>query len=177
MFYYTCGNPRVCNNQLKQHEESALYNRILVPLDGSKLAECVLPHVKEIASGCRIASVTLISAVDEVHLPTRGGIALSADALKQIEKTSENEAAGYLNGIKKDLEGAGLNVEICVVKGKAAEVIARYATDNNFDMIVIATHGRSGISRWVWGNVADKLLRSACVPVFMIRAPGCVPGI
>ena len=43
--------------------------------------------------------------------------------------------------------------------------------------LVIATHGRSGVSRWVWGSVADRILRSACVPVLMVRAPGCVPGI
>jgi nucleotide-binding universal stress UspA family protein len=42
---------------------------------------------------------------------------------------------------------------------------------------VIATHGRSGISKWVWGGVADRILRSSCVPVLMVRAPGCVPGI
>jgi len=45
------------------------------------------------------------------------------------------------------------------------------------DLIVIATHGRSGVSRWVWGSVADRILRSACVPVLMVRAPGCFPGI
>jgi nucleotide-binding universal stress UspA family protein len=45
------------------------------------------------------------------------------------------------------------------------------------DLIIIATHGRSGVSRWVWGSVADRILRSSCVPVLMVRAPGCVPGI
>ena len=48
---------------------------------------------------------------------------------------------------------------------------------NEVDLIAISTHGRSGISRWVWGSVADRVLRSACVPVLMVRAPGCVPGV
>jgi nucleotide-binding universal stress UspA family protein len=61
--------------------------------------------------------------------------------------------------------------------GKVAESIADYATKNGVDLIIIATHGRSGVSRWVWGSVADRVLRSACVPVLMVRAPGCVPGI
>ena len=56
-------------------------------------------------------------------------------------------------------------------------MIAEYATKNEIDLIVIATHGRSGVSRWVWGSVADRILRSACVPVMMVRAPGCVPGV
>jgi nucleotide-binding universal stress UspA family protein len=46
--------------------------------------------------------------------------------------------------------------------------------NNDFDLIIIATHGRSGVSRWVWGSVAERILRSACVPVLMVRAPGCV---
>ena len=55
--------------------------------------------------------------------------------------------------------------------------LADYATKNQVDLIVIATHGRSGVSKWVWGSVADRTLRSACIPVLMVRAPGCVAGI
>jgi nucleotide-binding universal stress UspA family protein len=58
-----------------------------------------------------------------------------------------------------------------------AESIAEYAEKNSADIILIASHGRSGISRWVMGSVADRILRSARVPVMMIRAPGCLPGI
>jgi nucleotide-binding universal stress UspA family protein len=55
--------------------------------------------------------------------------------------------------------------------------IADYAEKHGLDLIMIATHGRSGISRWVYGSVADRVLCSACVPVLMVRAPGCTPGI
>ena len=58
-----------------------------------------------------------------------------------------------------------------------AEDVANYASKTGADLIVIATHGRSGPSRWVWGSIADRILRSSCVPVLMVRAPGCVPGI
>ncbi len=64
-----------------------------------------------------------------------------------------------------------------ILHGRAAETLAEYASRNGIDLIVMATHGRSGVSRWVWGGVADRILRSACVPVLMVRAPGCVPGI
>ena len=73
------------------------------------------------------------------------------------------------------LQGAALNYE--VLEGKVAETLAHWAEQNGVDLIVIASHGRSGVSRWVMGSVADRVLRSACVPVLMIRAPGCVPGI
>jgi nucleotide-binding universal stress UspA family protein len=64
-----------------------------------------------------------------------------------------------------------------VLEGKVPDTLAHWAEKNGVDLIVIASHGRSGVSRWVMGSVADRVLRSACVPVLMIRAPGCVPGI
>jgi nucleotide-binding universal stress UspA family protein len=71
--------------------------------------------------------------------------------------------------------GAKLQTE--VMMGKPADSLAEYAEKNGVDLIVIATHGRSGVSRWVFGSVADRVMRSACVPVLMVRAPGCMPGI
>ncbi|MFC2044869.1 universal stress protein, partial [Chloroflexota bacterium] len=64
-----------------------------------------------------------------------------------------------------------------LVGGQAADVIADYVTKEKADLVIIATHGRSGISRWVFGSTADRILRSACVPVLMVRAQGCVPGM
>ena len=61
--------------------------------------------------------------------------------------------------------------------GKAADMLADYVKGSDADLVVIASHGRSGISRWVYGSVADRLLRAACVPVLMVRAPGCIAGI
>ena len=61
--------------------------------------------------------------------------------------------------------------------GKAAESLTEYTEKNGVDLIIMATHGRSGVSRWVWGSIADKVMRSSCVPVLLIRARGCVSGI
>ena len=83
----------------------------------------------------------------------------------------------YLNDLVNKLTFDGATLHIEVLHGQAAESIAEYSEKNDIDLIVIATHGRSGVSRWVWGSVADKILRSACVPVLMVKAPGCVPGI
>ena len=71
----------------------------------------------------------------------------------------------------------GVKVQTQVLMGKVDHGLADYATQNGVDLIILATHGRSGISRWVWGSIADRILHSACVPVLMVRAPGCVPGI
>ncbi len=86
-------------------------------------------------------------------------------------------AERYLNQLASQLDYGKVNIETKVLVGNPAEELAGFAKKSKADLIVIATHRRSGISRWVWGSVADRLLRSACVPVLMVRAPGCEPGI
>ena len=162
-----------------------MYSKILVPLDGSELAECVLPHVESIAKGCSVPNVVFVRVVEPAHLPVAaefaGGGSFSEEDAAKARKTQDEqntaEAKQYLNDIRKrnTYDGATLKAE--VIMGKPADSIADYAEKHEFDLIVIATHGRSGISRWVYGSVADKILRSACVPVLMVRAPGCFPGI
>ena len=79
--------------------------------------------------------------------------------------------------IAKELEAKGSKVRTEVRFWPPAEAISSYAEHNDADIIVMSSHGRSGVSRWAHGSVADKVLRSSCVPVLMVRAPGCVPGI
>ncbi|OGO06013.1 MAG: hypothetical protein A2Y60_05020 [Chloroflexi bacterium RBG_13_54_9] len=64
-----------------------------------------------------------------------------------------------------------------VLMGNPPEEIASYAEESGVDLIVMASHGRSGPSRWAYGSVAEKVFRSSCVPVMMVRAPGCFPGL
>ncbi len=157
-----------------------MYKSILVPLDGSELAECVLPHVESIAKGCTAEAVTFVRVVEPVQIPYAGdeGYTISAKDLERIEAESKAAAKNYLSQLMGKVKYDAINVQAKVLEGgRAADMIADYATKNGVDLIIIATHGRSGISRWVWGSVADKILRSACVPVLMVRAPGCVPGI
>ncbi len=153
-----------------------MYQKILVPLDGSELAECVLPHVESIAKGCGVREVILVRVAEPFNLPS-GYAYLSPEQIKEIDTENEVIAKDYLNQMVSQVKLDGVKVQTQVIIGKAADSLADYATKNGFDLIVIATHGRSGISRWAWGSVADRVLRSACVPVLMIRAPGCVPGI
>ena len=87
------------------------------------------------------------------------------------------DAQNYLKEIVSRTKYDGARVESAILYGRVADTLADFATKNQIDLIIIATHGRSGVSRWVWGSVADRILRSSCVPVLMVRAPGCVPGI
>ena len=158
-----------------------MYNKIMVPLDGSDLAECVMPHVEAITTGCKITNVVFVRVVNPIHLPVsvpaKGDFGFSENERHELEEQHKQTADTYLKQIVENtrLEGAVLGYEVLV--GKVADTLAHWAEKNGVDLIVIASHGRSGVSRWVMGSVADRVLRSACVPVLMIRAPGCVAGI
>ena len=158
-----------------------MYNKIMVPLDGSELAECILPHLETITRGCQIATIVLVRVLDpglppETY-PASGEFGWYRTDWGQLKAHRRTVAKDYLKEMCSRLNYNWAKLESEVLEGKVAETLADYATDNEIDLILIASHGRSGISRWVMGSVADRLLRSTCVPILMIRAPGCVPGI
>ncbi len=154
-----------------------MYQHIMVPLDGSELAECVFPHLEVVARGCNVEKVTLVRVVEPLHL--RGGVEthIPPEERQRLEADAINIAKSYLERVVEHLEQRRLTVESGVLYGKVVDELADYANKNEVDLIIISTHGHSGISRWVWGNTADRILRAVCAPVFMVRAPGCVPGI
>lgn len=154
-----------------------MYQKILVPMDGSELAECVLPHLQAIAKGCNVPNVTLARVVEPFRTIATGEYTFSEEDIKRIDSESKAAAKKYLDQIAGQLKKDGISAKTEVLTGRAGDTLAEYAARIDADLIVIATHGRSGVSKWVWGSVADKLLRSACVPILMVRAPGCIPGI
>jgi nucleotide-binding universal stress UspA family protein len=153
-----------------------MYQKILVPLDGSALAECVLPHLDVLARGCQVKNIVFARVVEPIHMPT-GDYAMDPEQIKKFETEHKLAAEAYLKALAAKTSYAGVSLKTEVLYGMPAEVLAQYAAKNQVDLILIATHGRSGPSRWVWGSVADRILRSSCTPVLMVRAPGCVPGI
>jgi nucleotide-binding universal stress UspA family protein len=157
-----------------------MYKKILVPLDGSKLAECALPHVEKLAEGCDTEEVILVSVTERVKgyraLEDPGqprGQRLIPEAFGKKEK----QAQRYLDRIAKTMAAKGINVSTEVLLWEPAGAIIGYAKQYGCDLIVMASHGRSGPSRWAHGSVTDKVLRASPIPVLMIRAPGCVPSI
>ncbi len=158
-----------------------MYGRILVPLDGSKLAECALPHAEALATVCSAEKVILVSVTERVQgyraiedhgQPVTQRERLVPEAVGKLQKQAEK----YLSKIAKGMEARGIKVDTDVLLGSPADEIILYANDPGADIIVISSHGRSGVSRWAYGSVADRIFRGSCVPVLMVRAPGCVPG-
>jgi len=157
-----------------------MYRRIMVPLDGSKLAECALPHAEEIAKGCNAEAIILVSVTERVpgYRPVKDySQPLGEQLVTQAVGKKERQAQNYLRRIAKRLEAKGIKVLTDVLLGNPAQEISFYAEHPGCDLIVMSSHGRSGPSRWAHGSVADKVFRASCVPILMVRAPGCVPGI
>lgn len=155
-----------------------MYNKLMVPVDGSKLAECVLPHVEALAKGGQVKEIVFVRVFEPFNPTAMGGeFVPNEKEIARIDAESMAEAQSYLKQVADRMNLGGVTARGEVITGKVSETLADYAQKNRFDLIVIATHGRSGVSRWVWGSVADRILRSACVPVLMVRAPGCFPGI
>lgn len=162
-----------------------MYKKILVPLDGSELAECVLPHVETIMQGCGVKEIKFIRVVEPVTLPagslTDGGAAFTEldakDARDSLDARNESEAAKYLAGMVERYQKSGVKVESVLLKGRHAEELIDYVKESDADLVIIASHGRSGIGRWIYGSTTEKLLRSVCIPILMVRVPGCVVGM
>jgi nucleotide-binding universal stress UspA family protein len=150
---------------------------ILVPLDGSELAESVLPHVKALAGqkGTGSVDVTLLRVCEPPTIPSYYGPELSGVPLDwgkyaEQEIVKEKEKAGeYLAGLEKRFKGKGIKVNSEVISGKPDDEIVEYANKNRFGLIVMATHGRQGISRLVYGSVAANLLQGVASPLFVVK--------
>jgi len=150
-----------------------MYQKILVPLDGSKLAECVVEHVKSIATGCQVPTVVLLRVVKPIDvLPEFPDKAIVDDFL-DADKKAHDEAKNYLSEMSEKLKSEGIAVETDITDGLPAEQILRYAEERGFDLIVMSTHGRSGASRWFFGSVADRVVRQSLTPVLTVTPSGC----
>ncbi len=148
-----------------------MYKKIMVPLDGSVLAECVLPHVQAFIKGFNINDVILVRVL-EPATPSEQ-IGTGDTDLKNIQETKEQkkaEAKEYLSKIAEHIKHEGTSIHSEVLVGKVAETLVDYTDPSDIDLIIMASRGRTGITRWVMGSVADKVFRSTSVPVFMVRA-------
>ena len=175
-----------------------MYNKVVVPLDGSKLAEAALPHLEEIAKGCSIPEILLVSVTERIKgrirqdqvfeesssrsydtrppvvINMQGGLLFSTHstgiqeiplAMGKMAKT----AYDYLCKIAKQLDERGFRNQINVLAGKPAEEIVRFVKDQGADLVIMASQGKGGLNRWDISNIADKVIKTANVPVLLVR--------
>ena len=156
-----------------------MYKKILVPLDGLKLAECALPHVEKLAKSGIAKEIVLLRVCESPSIIADYPEGKNKTWDKHVERMTTNaqqQCDLYIYDVEKSLKDKGFKVKAESCLGKPAEEIVDCANKNEVDLIVMASHGRSGVSRWAYGSVADKVLRSICVPVLLVKAPGCVVG-
>jgi len=154
-----------------------MYEKIMVPLDGSELAECVLPHLEGFIKGCHVSNVVFVRVVELPAVPHYGEVPIRPEMYEETESAMKSAAKDYLDQIKNRLKYEGTELHSEVLVGRVADSLADYTAKNDIELILIATHGRSGVTRWARGSIADKILRSSNVPVLMVRAPGTKGGI
>ena len=159
---------------------------ILVPLDGSALAEQALPYVRTLAPllGARVRLLNVIVDDQQESLMAEG-IAASYGVIDPLATQREREhrslatltqhAEGYLDSRAAQLRGQGIDVEMDVRCGPAADVIIEAAEGLDISLIAMATHGYSGLRRWALGSVTDRVVHAAPTPVFVVR--GAKPAL
>ena len=149
--------------------------KILIPLDSSKIGEAALPYVMELVSKLspRIkVELTLLQVVSLLtHYIVAGEAATPVFYTEKEMEQIQQQARDYLNTVGEGLRSKKVSVKVRVGIGNAAEEIIKAADEINVDLIAMSTHGRHGISRWAFGSVTDKVLRGGHKPVLLVRAP------
>jgi nucleotide-binding universal stress UspA family protein len=145
-------------------EVFTMYQKVLVPLDGSELAECVLPQVRNLARDGVVGEIILLNVVEVPSVWVAEGFDFIT--LKNNQMVAKQK---YLAGLQSQLKSEGMKVNVEVLEGETSHSIIEYTKENHVDLIVIATHGYKGIKRVMFGSVALKVLHDAHVPVLLIR--------
>ena len=173
---YIVAQPKLDNNSRSSKGVDVctiMYNKVLVPLDGSKFSEQALQHAKALVSGFTTNPIVILFWAIEALLPLESG--RSVEKYAEEEEKYEASAKEYLDKVAEDFQKDGITTETLLPKishGTAANEILNYAKENGVDIIVMTTHGRSGVARWAFGSVAEKVIRHAEVPVFVIPPHG-----
>jgi len=143
-----------------------MYSRILVSLDGSNAAEQALPYARFLAESLRLP-VELLAVIDSSGFGVLGSTNRSGFLSTMLEREI-GQSRNYLETISRTF--SGLSVKCAVKKGNPSEVIIDEAAVDKNTLITMATHGRSGLGRWLLGSVAEKVLRGSTNDVLLVRA-------
>ena len=142
-----------------------MYKKILVPLDGSPLAEAVLPHAEAIAK-FENGEIIILRVID---MPITEFLARDPLVADMIHKDAEKESEKYVHDKVAALEREHIKVNGMAKEGSVPDTILEVAEQTHADVIAMSTHGRTGMQRWLMGSVADKVVSHAHIPVMLIH--------
>ncbi len=155
-----------------------MYKKVLVPLDGSALAECTLSHVKNLFKDGSVGEVTLLNVVKlDLSWVVRGAQEYSKGIdINAIRERLFIASRKYLADIESRLVSEGIKVKTESMEGnRPADTITEYAQKKGMDMIIIGTHGYTGLKKLMLGSVAFGVLHQSHIPVLLIRPESCRP--
>jgi nucleotide-binding universal stress UspA family protein len=145
-----------------------MFKKILVPLDGSDMAEVALHAARELAEGFG-SEITVLQVLTPVS-PSYYGSNVDVTIVADIENSARVNANTYIHQTLALLEDRGLKAKAALEEGMSVpEVILTYAEKNQIDLIAMSTHGRSGLGRWLMGSVADRVVNTCNVPILLVR--------
>jgi nucleotide-binding universal stress UspA family protein len=152
--------------------EAKMYKKILVPLDGSELAGCVLDHVRALVKAGSAGEVTLFNVVKvDIRWAELYGQNFDINGMREALFAS---AMKYLAKIESQLNSEGIKVKTESLEANSpAYKITEYAQKNGMDLIIMGTHGYTGLKKMIMGSVASGVLNSSPVPVLLIRPESC----
>jgi len=142
-----------------------MYKKILVPLDGSELAETVLPHAEALAKSEGAEIILLRVAVTPNEALFSRNPALATNIIKEVEE----ETDAYMKAEVEKLKDEGVKVSGITRDGLVPDTILAVAEETHADVIAMSTHGRTGVKRWLLGSVAEKVVHHAHIPVMLIH--------
>lgn len=142
-----------------------MYKKILVPLDGSPVAEAVLPHAEALAKAENAELIILRVPV----IPASEYVALDPVVASTVRKDIRDEAATYVTKTVDTLKKDNIKVTGITKEGSVPDVILEVAEETQADMIAMSTHGLTGVKRWLMGSVADKIVHHTHIPVMLIH--------
>lgn len=145
-----------------------MFHKILVPLDGSPLSEGALAPALEVARRFEAQVVLFRTSVLPEHLMV-SPVPVSPATYAEIEQSILDTTRDYLDDMKARHLDAGVPIQTANASGEAAKEILDFAQAQGIDLIVMSTHGRSGFQRWLFGSVAEKVMRHAPCPVLAVR--------
>ncbi len=146
-----------------------MYKNILVPLDGSDRAEAILPHVIDMAQ-CNQASVTLLQVIEREVVLVSPYDPLTSFEPENLIAQQITDAEAYLDAHCAHLQELGITVQRLVRRGPVVETVIEIANETDIDLIAMASHGRSGLARVLFGSVATGVLQHARQPLLLIRS-------
>ncbi|MCE5282931.1 MAG: universal stress protein [Deltaproteobacteria bacterium] len=149
-----------------------MYQKVLVPLDGSDLAECALSHLKSLVKDGSVGEVTLMNIV-KIDIPWAEMKSGNFD-INALREPLFAASKKYLADVADRLNAQGIKVKTeSVEANRPAEKINEYAQENRMDFVILATHGHTGFKKLMLGSVASGVLNQSHVPVLLIRPEAC----